>query len=97
MSWDPMLWEGVRERERERERETVSQDHEKVPGFMGKIAIKIKFADILSAALWQHHLSGFWIAHWGFHHLHYQKQDLELTVAQIMSSLLQNSGLNWRK
>jgi len=26
----------------------------------------------------------------------YQKQDLELTVAQIMSSLLQNSGLNWR-
>ena len=26
-----------------------------------------------------------------------QKQDWELTVAQIMSSLLQNSGLNWRK
>ena len=26
-----------------------------------------------------------------------QKQDLELTVAQIKSSLLQNSGLNWRK
>ena len=26
-----------------------------------------------------------------------QKQDLELTVAQIMSSLLQNSGLNLRK
>ena len=26
-----------------------------------------------------------------------QKQDLELTVAQIMNSLLQNSGLNWRK
>ena len=26
-----------------------------------------------------------------------QKQDLELTVAQIISSLLQNSGLNWRK
>ena len=26
-----------------------------------------------------------------------QKQDLELTVAQFMSSLLQNSGLNWRK
>ena len=26
-----------------------------------------------------------------------QKQDLELTVAQVMSSLLQNSGLNWRK
>ena len=26
-----------------------------------------------------------------------QKQDQELTVAQIMSSLLQNSGLNWRK
>ena len=25
------------------------------------------------------------------------KQDLEQTVAQIMSSLLQNSGLNWRK
>ena len=25
-----------------------------------------------------------------------QKQDLELTVAQIMSSLLQNSDLNWR-
>ena len=24
------------------------------------------------------------------------KQDLELAVAQIMSSLLQNSGLNWR-
>ena len=26
-----------------------------------------------------------------------QQQDLELTVAQIMSSLLQNSNLNWRK
>ena len=26
-----------------------------------------------------------------------QKQDLELTLAQIISSLLQNSGLNWRK
>ena len=26
-----------------------------------------------------------------------QKQDLELTVAQIISSILQNSGLNWRK
>ena len=26
-----------------------------------------------------------------------QKQDLELTVAQTMCSLLQNSGLNWRK
>jgi len=26
-----------------------------------------------------------------------QKQDQELTVAQIMSNLLQNSGLNWRK
>ena len=26
-----------------------------------------------------------------------QKQDLELTMAQIMSSLLQNSGLNWIK
>ena len=26
-----------------------------------------------------------------------QKQDLELTVAQIMNSLLQNSELNWRK
>ena len=26
-----------------------------------------------------------------------QKQDQELTVAQIMSSLLQNSELNWRK
>ena len=26
-----------------------------------------------------------------------KKQDLQLTVAQIMSSLLQNSGLNWSK
>ena len=26
-----------------------------------------------------------------------QKQDLELTVAQIMSFLLQNWDLNWRK
>ena len=26
-----------------------------------------------------------------------QKQDLKMTVAQIMSSLLQNSGLNRRK
>ena len=26
-----------------------------------------------------------------------QKQDQELTVAQIMNSLLQNSELNWRK
>ena len=26
-----------------------------------------------------------------------QKQDPELTVAQIMSSLLQNSDLNWKK
>ena len=25
-----------------------------------------------------------------------QKQDLELTVAQIISSLWQNSGLNWK-
>ena len=26
-----------------------------------------------------------------------QKQDLEMILAQIMSSFLQNSGLNWRK
>ena len=26
-----------------------------------------------------------------------QKQDWELTVAQILNSLLQNSDLNWRK
>ena len=26
-----------------------------------------------------------------------QKQDQELTMAQIMSSVLQNSDLNWRK
>ena len=26
-----------------------------------------------------------------------QKQDQELTVAQIINSLWQNSGLNWRK
>ena len=26
-----------------------------------------------------------------------QKQDEELTVAQVMNSLLPNSGLNWRK
>ena len=26
-----------------------------------------------------------------------QKQDHELTVAQIMNSLLQNSDLNWKK
>ena len=26
-----------------------------------------------------------------------QKQDLELTVAQIMNSLLPNSDFNWRK
>ena len=26
-----------------------------------------------------------------------QKQDWEMTVAQIMNSLLQNSDLNWRK
>ena len=26
-----------------------------------------------------------------------QKQDRELTVAQIMNSLLENSDLNWRK
>ena len=26
-----------------------------------------------------------------------QKQDQELTVAQIMNSLLQNSDFNWRK
>ena len=26
-----------------------------------------------------------------------QKQDLELTMAQIMNSLLKNSDLNWRK
>ena len=26
-----------------------------------------------------------------------KKEDLELTVAQVISSLLQNSGLNWRK
>ena len=27
----------------------------------------------------------------------HQKQDRELTVTQIMNSLLQNSELNWRK
>lgn len=42
----------------ERERETVSHDHERVPGFMGKIAIKIKFADMLSAALSYHQNKG---------------------------------------
>ena len=26
-----------------------------------------------------------------------QKQDQELTVAQIMNTLVQNTGLNWRK
>ena len=26
-----------------------------------------------------------------------QKQDMEVTVTQIMSCLLQSSGLNWRK
>ena len=26
-----------------------------------------------------------------------QQKDLELTMANIMSSLLENSGLNWRK
>ena len=26
-----------------------------------------------------------------------QKQDQEVTVAQVMNSLLPNSGLNWRK
>ena len=26
-----------------------------------------------------------------------QKQDQELTLAQIMNNLLQNSGLSWRK
>ena len=26
-----------------------------------------------------------------------QKQDLELTVVQMTGSLLQNSGINWRK
>ena len=26
-----------------------------------------------------------------------QKRDLELTVAQVISFLLQNSGLNWKK
>ena len=26
-----------------------------------------------------------------------QKQDLELTVTQIMNSILQNSDLNWRQ
>ena len=26
-----------------------------------------------------------------------QKQDLEMTLPQIMNSLLQNSDLNWRK
>ena len=26
-----------------------------------------------------------------------QKQDWDLTMAQIMSSLMQNSGLNWKK
>ena len=26
-----------------------------------------------------------------------QKQDLEMTVAQIMSSLVQNSGSNWQQ
>ena len=29
--------------------------------------------------------------------LYSQKQDLKLTVAQVMSSLLPNSGLNWSR
>ena len=36
--------------------------------------------------------------HWKNHSLYsQQKQDWELTVAQIMNPLLQNSDLNWRK
>ena len=63
-----------------------------------------KFAGILSAALLQHHLSGFEIAQLEFHivfaakdgeHLcSQQKQDQELTLAQIMNSLLPISDLN---
>ena len=75
-----------------------------------------KFAGILSAALSQHHLSGFETAQLEFHHLQMvntkirliifsaakdgealysqQKQDQELTAAQIMNSLLLNSDSN---
>jgi len=52
-----------------------------------------KFAGILSAALSQHHLSGFEIAQLEFHLYSVQKPDQELTVAQIMNSLLPNSDL----
>ena len=50
-----------------------------------------KFAGILSAALSQHHLSGFEIAQLEDGEALYseQKQDQELTVAQIMISYCQ--------
>ena len=55
-----------------------------------------KFAGILSAALSQHHLSGFEIAQLEDGEALYsqQKQDQKLTVAQIMNSLLPNLDLN---
>ena len=63
-----------------------------------------KFAGILSAAFSQHHLSGleiaqleliiFFAAKDGEALYSQQKQDQELTVAQIMNSLLPNSDLN---
>ena len=39
----------------------------------------------------------FYIAEGGETLYSQQKEDLELIVAQIMNSLLQNSALNWRK
>ena len=57
-----------------------------------------KFAGMLSAAFLQQHLSGFEIAHLEFHIVFaakdgenlfsQQKQDQELTLAQIINSLL---------
>ena len=65
-----------------------------------------KFAGILSVALSQHHLLRFEIAQFEIKLIIFfaakggealcsqQKQDQELTVAQIMNSLLPNSDLN---
>ena len=41
-----------------------------VPGILQARTLESKFAGILSAALSQHHLSGFEIAQVEFHHLH---------------------------
>jgi len=56
-----------------------------------------KFADILSAALSQHHLVGFEIAQLEFHHLHWLGYGLFLPVGPENSLNQVLEGLSWKE